>query len=464
MKIFTSVLLLMVVVFAQACKKDFKNTKEVAKDKNVLLILVDDLSDAVGCYGHSLVQTPNIDKLAEQGMVFDKAYVNHPMCGPSRASFLTGLRPETIGVLDNTTTLKSVLGTKITLPNLFKNNGYYTAGIGKVFHLPNEDYNDLQSWDYYKNFKPTEIGQQGESRNLTDGILPWCEWKTTEGGDEDQSDGQVAQKAVEIINQKRNKPFFIAVGFQKPHDPFWAPKKYFDMYPLEDCRPPQVPVDYKTPNPRTFPVSYRKEFLKWDGNDKREFLKAYYACITFMDAQVGKVLKALEQSGQAENTLVVLMSDHGYHLGEHNFIGKFTLLERSLRAPFIVAGNAVKQKGNRTNAMMEFVDIYPTLGDIMGLENMPDYLEGRSLKQVLENPDEEFRTEVRAIVDRNNERNEKMYGRMVKNHKWRYVEWDNGKQGNELYDQINDPMEYHNLSSDPDRVEIIADLRKLLYK
>jgi iduronate 2-sulfatase len=218
------------------------NTEEHKIDKNVLFIVVDDMNTTLGCYGHPLVKTPNIDRLARMGVQFNHAYCNYAVCGPSRSSFLTGLKPESINILDNKTPLQSVLGDRITLPYLFKQNGFYTMSLGKVFHGAKE-HNDLKAWDEIYSFGPTPIGKTGEKRNMTGGILKWCEWMAAEGTDEDQPDGQIAKKAVEFISEKKDKPFFLAVGFQKPHDPFIAPKAYFGMYPLEQCDPPVLPHD-----------------------------------------------------------------------------------------------------------------------------------------------------------------------------------------------------------------------------
>lgn len=432
--------------------------EETKTDKNVLFIVVDDLNTTLGCYGHPVVKTPNIDKLAENGVRFNHAYCNYAVCGPSRSSFLSGLRPESIGVLDNRTPLQDVLGDRITMPALFKQNGFYTASLGKVFHRNGNGYGDPAAWDEIYNFETTELGQKGETRNMTDGVLKWCHWKIAEGEDEDQQDGQVAKKAVELIKAERDKPFFLAVGLHKPHDPFIAPKKYFEMYPLEDCDPPVLPEGWEPPYKHTLPGE-TKTFNKFTDQDKREFLRSYYACTSFMDAQVGKLIAALEETGQLDNTLIVLFGDHGYHLGEHNWWNKVTIFEKGTRAPFIMAGNTIGQKGVESNAMFEYIDIYPTLADAMQLESTPEYLEGKSFIEVMNDPAQPFRPEVRAVVRRG-----EMLGRMVKNAAFRYVEWDEGKKGRELYDQEKDPIEYNNLAEKEEYKAIVDEMRELLYK
>jgi len=439
-----------------ACTNNSKTKVEKIKtDKNVLFIVVDDLNTTLGCYGHPLVKTPNIDKLAEGGVKFNHAYCNYAVCGPSRGSFLTGLRPESIGILDNRTPLKSVIGDRITMPALFRQNGYYTMSLGKVFH-GSKDHNDPTAWDEIYSYSATEPGKKGETRNITNGVLKWCHWKAAEGDDEDQADGQIAKKAVEFIKTEKDKPFFLAVGFHKPHDPFIAPKKYFDLYPLEDCDPPTLPEGWEPPYKHTLP-GQTKTFNKFTNQDKREFLRSYYACTSFMDAQVGKLIDALKESGQLENTLVVLFGDHGYHLGEHNWWNKVTIFEKGTNAPFIMYGQAVGEKGVASDAMFEYIDIYPTLAELLQLKNTPDYLEGRSFAEVVKDPSLPFRSEVRAIVNRG-----KMRGKMVKNENYRYIEWDNGNKGQELYDQKNDPIEYNNLAEKTEYSSIVDEMKILI--
>lgn len=427
------------------------------RDRNVLFIVVDDLNTTLGCYGHPVVKTPNIDRLAGMGVKFNHAYCNYAVCNPSRSSFLTGLKPETTTILDNVKTLQSVLGDRITLPALFRQNGFYTMSLGKVFHGKNEVI-DPKAWDEIYMYDATELGKKGERRNMTDGALKWCEWMATEGDDQDQQDGQNAKKAVEFISTKREKPFFLAVGFHKPHDPFYAPRKYFDMYPLDICNPPILPEGWKPPFTHTLP-GMTSVFNKFTDKDKREFLRSYYACTSFMDAQVGKLMKALEETGQLDNTLIILFGDHGYHLGEHNWWNKVTIFEKGTNAPFIMAGQSVGIKGVKSDAMFEYIDIYPTLAELFQLKKTPEYLEGKSFASVVNDPSKSFRSEVRAIIGRGD-----MLGRTVKNMNWRYIEWDNGKMGRELYDEIKDPIEYNNLAENPDYKEVISEMRTLLYK
>lgn len=432
--------------------------------KDVLFIVVDDLADALGCYGNDFVQTPNIDKLASKGMLFNDAHCNHPVSGASRASFLTGLKPETTGILQNDIKLEKVVEKRVTLPYLFKLNGYETVGLGKVFHAPwDATHGDPKAWDEQEEFHTTMRGKEGETRNTTDGALPWFNWKMTEGGDIDQKDGQIAQRAIELINTERDKPLFLALGFMKPHSPFWAPKKYFDMYALEDCDPHILPDDYVAPVPSTFPQDYMVHVEKFDDQDKRELLRAYYACISFIDAQLGKVIDALEKSGKMDDTVIIFFSDHGYHLGEHNFFGKSTLFDINTRAPFILAGASTPHRGVTTDATVQYIDIYPTIAELANLDKVPTDLEGRSFVSVLENPETHFRDEICVSSYRRVENAEGHIGWMVRDDRWLYIEWgESAEFGTALYDVTKDPNQYYNIIDKAENKEVAIRMKALL--
>ncbi|MEQ9286151.1 MAG: sulfatase [Cyclobacteriaceae bacterium] len=445
--------------FMGVCSAESKNPdNENTQAKNVLFIVVDDLNPTLGTYGHPTVLTPNIDKLARQGVQFNRAYSNFALCNPSRSSFLSGLMPETLGITENKTSLQSTIAGRTTLPHLFRKNGYYTASLGKVFH-GRQEHNDPNAWDDIFGFSATALGKKGEERNLTDGALKWCHWRAAEGDDMDQPDGQVAQKAIEIIKEKRDQPFFLAVGFHKPHDPFIAPKKYFDMYPLVNCVPPSVPDNWGLPYSHSLDglVAKSEVFDKFTDQDKREFLRSYYACTTFMDAQVGKVLSALEEEGLQENTLIIFLGDHGYHLGEHQWWNKVSLYEQGQNAPLIVVDGNENNKGLKTNAMVEFIDLYPTIADLCQFGNIPDHLEGQSFKYVIENPLRSFRDNVYGIVRRGN-----FLGKSIKTDDWRYIEWDNGNMGYELYNEHTDPIEYQNLANNNKYENVLKMMKALL--
>jgi len=421
---------------------------------NVLFVADDDLRHDGGCWGHPLVRTPHLDRLAATGTRFDRSYVQFPICNPSRSSFLTGLRPDTTQVYGNRTPLRSKLPDVVTLPQLFRQNGYFTAGLGKIFH---GGMDDERSWDVSTDFRPTPEGLKGEGRNLTGGTLKWCAWKAAEGTDEDQPDGQIAAEAVRLLGEKRDRPFFLGVGFHKPHDPFVAPLRYFDMYPLDDITLPQAPAD-ATPAPGpALAGGFATAFAAFTDRERREFARAYYAGTTFMDAQLGKVLDALDRLGLAESTIVVFASDHGYHLGERGWWNKNTLFEHACRSPLIVRAPGVGRPGQATVRLVEFVDIFPTLTELCGLSN-PKGLQGQSFVPLLRDVDRPWKETAFTQVDRG-----AFKGYSVRTERWRYTEWDGGAKGTELYDHRSDPGEWHNLADDPAVAAVRADLSKRLH-
>ena len=429
--------------------------KDSQRKPNVLFIVVDDLNNSLGCYGHSVVKSPNIDRLAERGIRFDSAYCQFTVCNPSRTSFLTGLRPDSTGILNNTTPFRSKLPNAVTLPQLFGKHGYFTARVGKVFHSA-RNMDDSKAWDITSDPKGTPLGKKGQGRNLTGGRVKWCRWLAADGNDEDQADGQVAAEGVHFLEEHRNDPFFIAVGFHKPHDPFIAPKRYFDLYPLELLRPPKDPPDRSADLPQAIGSGWKADFDRFTGRERREFMRAYYAGISFMDTQVGKIITAMDRLELWDNTIVVFFGDHGYHLGQRGWWNKNTVFELSARAPLIVVTPQMKRKGDSCSRIVEFVDIYPTLADLCGLP-APANLEGTSFKPLLSNPELPWKKMAFTQVQRG-----VIAGRSVRTERWRYTEWDGGRQGIELYDHNNDPGEYYNLAHDSQHALTIAKLKGLL--
>ncbi len=436
-------------------------TNAGARKPNVLFIIADDLRSNIGVYGDRSVHTPNLDRLAKRSVRFDRAYVQYPVCNPSRVSFLTGLRPEAARVLDNTTFFRRNLPDIVTLPQLFKQHGYFTASLGKMFHRGgtmeevNTDWADPASWSHVRFYQSTPRGKQGEGRNLTGGALKWCQWLSAEGTDEDQPDGQVAAEAVRLLHEKRNEPFFLGVGFHKPHDPFVAPKKYFDLYPLDKITLHRDPAERSPEEPLALPNGY-PQFKDFTDQERKEFKRAYLAGASFMDAQVGKVLDALEQNKLWDNTIIVFIGDHGYHLGERGWWNKNTLFELSARAPLIIYAPKAKGNGKTSTALVEFVDLYPTLAELTGLST-PHKLAGTSLKPLLNNPAGKSKVAAFTVVSRG-----KSLGRSVRTERWRYTEWDNGQRGVELYDHQNDAGEYQNLARNPKFTATVTELKKRL--
>jgi len=431
------------------------NGKASQEKRNVLFIVVDDLNHSLGCYGHPLVKSPNIDRLAARGIRFERAYCQFTVCNPSRTSLLTGLRPDSTGVLNNTTGFRSKLPNVVTLPQLFRRHGYFTARVGKVFH-GRKNTDDPKAWDVTSDPRGTPRGQKGQGKNLTGGRVKWCRWLAAEGGDEDQSDGMIAAETISLLEQRRDDPFFIAVGFHKPHDPFIAPKKYFDLYVLESLKLPEDPPD-RSPEPaHVIGSGWKAEFDQFTDRERREFMRAYYAGVSFMDAQLGKIMAAMDRLGLWQNTTVVFFGDHGYHLGQRGWWNKNTLFELSARAPLIMATPGMKTKGTSCSRIVEFVDIYPTLADLHGLA-APGNLEGTSFRPLLNNPNRSWKKMAFTQVQRG-----KIAGRSVRTERWRYTEWGRGRQGVELYDHDHDPGEYYNVADDPKYADTIKELRKML--
>jgi len=425
--------------------------------KNVLFIIVEDLKNVMGCYGNPLVHTPNLDRLARKGTIFDRTYCQYPVCNPSRTSFLTGLRPDTTRILDNRVPWNTHIKDQITLPRLFKNNGYTTIGMGKIFHGKKE-HDDHEAWDVNLDFRQTPTGGQGEGRNMTDGRVRWCRWLAAEGSDEDQPDGQIAAKAVDMLKQPRDKPLFMALGFHKPHDPFEAPKKYFDLYPVESLMPPAMPENRSPKKPYMIGSSWAAVFKEFSLQDQREFLRSYYAGVSFTDAQIGKVLDELDRQNLWKDMVVIFVGDHGYNLGEYDWWNKAVLMEDSARIPMIVVVAGETQTNVRCDQFVEMVDLCPTLADLCGL-NAPANVEGISFRPLLSEPNKPWKKAAFTQVQRGD-----VAGRSVRTKRWRYNEWTrNGAVlAAELFDHASDPQECRNLADMDDFKATCEELSQLL--
>lgn len=435
---------------------------------NVLFIAIDDLNVSLGCYNHPLVKSPNIDRLAARGVRFDRAYCQYPLCNPSRSSLLSGLRPDTSRIYDNGIPIRKPFPDIVTLPQMFKNNGYFSARVGKIYHygvpgqIGTSGLDDPPSWNQFINPCGRDKDDEADVINFTPdrqlgAALSWMEAK---GTDDEQTDGKVAAEAIRLLEEHKDKPFFLAVGFYRPHVPDIATKPYFALYPLEKVTLPQEPPEHIANIPpialTTRPLNYGIEEEKL-----RIFKRAYFASISFVDAQVGKVLEALERLKLAESTVVVLFGDHGWSLGEHGQWQKQLLFEEVARVPFMIALPKAKVTGVSPRPV-ELVDIYPTLADLCGL-TPPSNLEGKSLRPLLENPKASWsKPAVTQQVRREGGR--QVMGYSVRTERWRYTEWDGGAAGAELYDQEADPHEYQNLAKDPTYASKLAELKALLPK
>ena len=458
---------------------------------NVLFIMSDDLNDDIGAFGHPVVQTPNIDRLAAQSVRFDRAYTQYALCNPSRASLMTGLRPDTTKVYDLTTHFRTAVPAVVTMPQMFQKAGYFAARVGKIYHYGNPNdigtsgLDDPPSWNAFVNPRGIDIDEQpklsfsGPSRALGSSLSYYA----SPAADEAHTDGMVATETIKLLEQNRNRPFFIAAGFYRPHCPYIAPRAYFDRYTLD-----RIPVsEYSELLLSQSPTASRGISWNVPEQEQREAVRAYYASITFMDAQLGRVLDALDRLNLRQNTIIVFMSDHGYHLGDHGGLWmKQTVFERATRTPMMMAGPGVTANGQVSHRVVELLDIYPTLAAVTGV-SAPAGLQGRSLLPLLENPkaawDHAAISQVRRPITigagaRRGPANltgpdadgAEVYrtdpvlddGYTIRTELYRYISWNDGRAGEELFDELNDPGETRNLATQPFYARVLADLRSRL--
>ncbi len=433
---------------------------------NVVVIASDDLNNSLGTYGHPLVRSPNIDKLASRGVRFDRVYCQFPLCNPSRSSFLTGLRPDRTTVLDNERRFRAKVPNVVTLPQLFRKNGYFAARVGKLYHygVPNQigtsGLDDPASWDLVVNPRGRDKDDEDKIVSIKpgNGFGATLSWLAAEGTDEEQTDGKSATEAIRLLESHQEHPFFLAVGFYRPHTPYVAPKKYFDLYPLDRITLPKEPAGDRDDIPKPALTVSPPDYGMTE-TQKRQAIQAYFASITFMDAQVGRVLDALDRLGLADRTVVVFLSDHGYLLGEHGLWQKQSLFEESARVPLIVAAPGKKAVGKGSKRLVELIDVYPTVAELAGLST-PGDLDGRSVVPLLDTPDLPWKEAAYTQVRRGSADNS-FAGRAVRTERYRYIEWDEGRRGVELYDHDADPHEYHNLARDPGLTVTISELKAL---
>lgn len=460
---------ILVVILLALCAGGFERKAETQAQRklNVLFIAADDLNNDLGCYGHPLVKSPNLDRLAARGVRFDRAYCQFPLCSPSRTSLLTGLRPDTTQVYDLQKHFRSVLPDVVTMPQLFQKNGYFVARVGKLYHYGNpgqigtDGLDDAPSWNVRVNPRGVDKDEEKVLTNHTPtrGLGSSLSFYASPAPDEEHTDGKVALETIKLLEANKSKPFFIAAGFYRPHCPYIAPKKYFDLYPLEKIKAyPFKPED----NAGMPDAALFTKPSNWGLSEQqqREALQGYYASISFLDANVGRLLEALERLKLLDNTLIVFWSDHGYLLGQHGQWMKQSLLEGSARVPLLLAGPGIA-KSKASTRTVELLDLYPTLADLCGLAGTPGNLAGRSLKPLLRNPTAQWARPAYSQVQRGNGPNA-FPGFSVRQDRWRYTEWDGGQRGAELYDEQSDPGELRNLVNDPQHAKTVAQLKRTL--
>lgn len=466
---------------------------------NVLFIAIDDLRPEAGCYGNAVIRTPAIDALAARGTTFNRAYCQQAVCSPSRTSLLTGRRPDTTKVYDLQTHFRRHLPDVVTLPQYFKQHGYHTQGLSKIYH---GGLDDPQSWSV-PHWAPSGPGygkpetlaalakkaqrlraehggpaSQVVERDPATGLVLRVSppryrargpaWEDPQVADNALPDGQTADRAIALLRQLKERRFFLAVGFLKPHLPFVAPKKYYELYRREDLR--------LAPNP--FPPKDVPELALTNWGELRAYqgipaegplsdqmaldlIHGYYAATSYVDAQIGRVLDELDRLGLREKTVIVLWGDHGWQLGEHGLWCKHTNFELACRAPLIFSVPGQKHPGAKTDALAEFVDIYPTLCELCGLD-LPEGLEGTSLVPVIEEPDRVWKKAAFSQYPRG-----QIMGYSMRTERYRYTEWLAREGGppvaRELYDHQTDPAENVNLALHPEQAELVVELSRQLH-
>lgn len=460
------------------------------KKLNVLFIAVDDLRPELSCYGNKVVKTPNFDRLAKRGMVFNRAYCQQAVCSPSRASIMTGKRPDATRVWDLDTHFRVALPDALTVGQFFKKNGYFSQGMGKIFH---GGFDDPETWSVPWGTPRAETyatAQKTSSKKESEGKGPAFE--AGDVPDDFYTDGKTARLAVQTLGElkKKNQPFFLAVGLSKPHLPFVSPKKYWDLYdpntlPDTSSKYPEGSPAFAWDNDsgelRSYsnipPKAKKGELTPLPEALAKEMRHGYYAAVSYTDANLGLLLDALDKEGLADSTAIVLWGDHGWKLGDHQEWGKHTNFEADTRVPLIISFPGMKNSGKLSNSLVEFVDVYPTLADICGLPK-PD-TDGLSLKPVIENPELKIKPVAISQYPKSaglaagpkvgsgaGTGKRDIMGYSIRDERWRLTLWrgleDNKIHATELYDELNAPTEPVNLANLPENKEIIGKLSKFL--
>jgi len=439
-----------------------------ASPRNVLFIASDDLNHCMSTYGHPVVQTPNIDRIARAGVRFDRSYCQFPLCSPSRTSLMTGLAPDATGVYDLGKHFRESVPDVVTLGQLFQKNGAFAARVGKIYHYGNpgqigtDGLDDPPSWNAKVNPKGIDKAEEPKLINYTPnrGIGSALCFYSSPARDEEHTDGMVASETIRLMEENRGRSWFLGAGFYRPHCPYIAPSKYFDRVPLEKVK--LVPFEEWEMSIAPH-WAYFTRPAHWGLNEKQrlEVMQAYYASILFLDAQVGRLLDALERLRLEERTTIVFWSDHGYQLGEHGQWMKQTLFEPSARSPLLIGGAGVKARGKACGRTVEFLDIYPTVAELCGLSGTPKNLHGASLKPLLDDPSRAWDRPAVTQV-RRGKQGQWVFGYSLRTERHRYSMWDQGREGEELYDYQTDPRELKNLARESAQQGLKTQLRARL--
>jgi iduronate 2-sulfatase len=464
--------------------------------RNVLFIISDDLNNLLGCYGDPMVKTPNIDRLAGRGVRFDRAYCAFPLCGPSRNSILTGLYPNSTGIQTNGLIFRQTIPNQLSMSQTFRQQGYFAARIGKLYHynVPNSigtnGHDDPGSWELELN--PAGVDRLEEHPHITS-LIPnqfggTLSWYASPKSDEHHTDAIMAKDAdwvLERCARDKQRPFFLAVGFFRPHTPYVAPQRpWFDMYDVNQMPVVEGVEADRVDIPEAGLGSQKKEQNTMTDEQRRQARQAYYASISFMDAQVGRVIESLDRHGLAENTVIVFTSDHGYHMGEHGLWQKMSLFEESARVPMLIVAPGAGNVGGVVSAPVSQVDLFPTLAELCGV-TPPTNLQGQSLVPMLKDNTQTGRGWALTQVTRGSgggggvqQRKKKtgenapksaapandgrFFGYSLRTERWRYTEWDGGQKGRELYNHDTDPRELTNLADHADHSKTMEQLATLM--
>lgn len=439
---------------------------------NVLFIISDDLTTtALSCYENTASHTPHIDRLAAEGVRFTRGYSQFPVCGPSRASLMFGYYPHATETFGYVSGRENVGPNRKSWSQLFKDNGYYTARVSKIYHMGipgdiekgSDGTDDPASWTETFNSQAAEWQTPGEAELVQNNPYGAIERKggnvmtivKADGDDLVHADGKTAEKASELIRKHKHEPFFLAVGFVRPHVPFVAPKAYFEPYPHHQMvLPPQVVNDWD--DIPEVGINYVNSLnAQMSEEQEKKAIAGYYASVSFMDAQVGKVLQTLRDEGLEDNTIVVFTSDHGFHLGEHRFWMKVSLKEESVRVPLIIK---VPGKAPAVcNSLVELLDLYPTVAELAGLKASPT-LQGKSLVSVLDEPQQEVRPYAFSVSNWKN-----TFSFLIRSHKWAFIQYgEDGSGGMELFDMEHDEKQFNNLASNPRFAPTVGEFQAIL--